>query len=158
MTDQHLQRLLPQIIDDLANQGWSRQGMRLPRPALAGEVVDDLRQEPLQVLVVHAPILPAPPAGPYNSRARQELFTRAVFALFMLLCSFAVSADDHARLYQAAGWPEQRAHFGEALKLAQQRYQGTLPPAVFQALVTNSNRRFEPAAMDQRAQAALRTA
>jgi hypothetical protein len=83
---------------------------------------------------------------------------RAVFALFMLLCSFAVSADDHARLYQSAGWPEQRAHFGEALKLAQQRYQGTLPPAVFQALVDNSNRRFEPAAMDQRAQAALRMA
>lgn len=81
---------------------------------------------------------------------------RAVFALFMLLCSFTVAADDHTRLYQSAGWPEQRDHFGEALKAAQQRYQPTLPPAVFQALVQNSNHRFEPAAMDQRAQAAFR--
>lgn len=30
MTDQHLQRLLPQIIDDLAGQGWSRQTHILP--------------------------------------------------------------------------------------------------------------------------------
>ncbi|MDG9927904.1 MULTISPECIES: hypothetical protein [unclassified Pseudomonas] len=82
---------------------------------------------------------------------------RAVFALFMLLCSFAVSADDYARLYQSAGWPDQRAHFGDALKAAQQRYQASLPPAVFQALVHNSNRRFEPTGMDQRALATLRT-
>ncbi|HSX71220.1 MAG TPA: hypothetical protein VLF16_09820 [Pseudomonas sp.] len=81
---------------------------------------------------------------------------RAVFALFMLLCSFAASADDHDRLYQTAGWPEQRAHFADALKAAQQRYQASLPPAVFQALVDNSNRRFAAAAMDRRAQAALR--
>ncbi|WP_043307981.1 DUF2059 domain-containing protein [Pseudomonas sp. ML96] len=82
---------------------------------------------------------------------------RVVFAVFLLLCSFAVSADDHARLYQSAGWPQQRAHFADALKAAQQRYQSSLPPAVFQALVDNSNRRFESTAMDQRAQAALRT-
>ena len=31
MTDQHLQRLLPQIIDDLASQGWSRQAHVLPQ-------------------------------------------------------------------------------------------------------------------------------
>ncbi|WJN59865.1 2OG-Fe(II) oxygenase [Pseudomonas sp. SO81] len=31
MTDQHLQRLLPQIIDDLASQGWSRQAHALPQ-------------------------------------------------------------------------------------------------------------------------------
>lgn len=43
---------------------------------------------------------------------------RVVFALFLLLCSVTVLADDHARLYQSAGWPEQRAHFGEALKAA----------------------------------------
>lgn len=81
---------------------------------------------------------------------------RAVFTLLMLLCSLPVIADDHARLYQAAGWPEQRAHFSDALQVAQQRYQGSLPPAVFQALVDNSNRRFEPQAMEQRAQSALR--
>lgn len=76
---------------------------------------------------------------------------RVVFALFLLLCSATVLADDHARLYQSAGWPEQRAHFGEALKAAQQRYQASLPPAVYQALVNNSDQRFAPAAMEQRA-------
>ena len=81
---------------------------------------------------------------------------RVLFACLMLLCSFAFAADEHARLYQSAGWPQQRAHFTDALKAAQQRYQGSLPPAVYQALVDNSNRRFEPAAMEQRAQAALR--
>lgn len=62
---------------------------------------------------------------------------RVVFALF-LLCSATVLADDHARLYQSAGWPEQRAHFGEALKAAQQRYQASLPPAVYQARRTTA--------------------
>ena len=82
---------------------------------------------------------------------------RAVFAVLMLLCSFAACADDYVRLYQEAGWPQQRAHFSDALKAAQQRYQGSLPPAVFQALVDNSDRRFAPAGMEQRAQAALRS-
>ena len=63
---------------------------------------------------------------------------RVVFALFLLLCSVTVLADDHARLYQSAGWPEQRAHFGEALKAAQQRYQASLPPADW-AKLTNSS-------------------
>lgn len=81
---------------------------------------------------------------------------RVVLSLFMLLCSFAVVADDHVRLYQSAGWPQQQGHFGEALSSAQQRYRNTLPPAVFQALVANSSQRFEPTAMGRRAQAALR--
>lgn len=82
---------------------------------------------------------------------------RAVFTLLLLLCSLSSVADEHASLYQSAGWAQQRAHFSDALVVAQQRYQGSLPPAVFQALVDNSNRRFEPRAMEQRAQAALRT-
>ncbi len=81
---------------------------------------------------------------------------RVVFACVLLLCSLTSYADEHARLYQAGGWPEQRAHFSDALTTAQLRYRDTLPPAVYQALVDNSNRRFEPQAMDQRAQAALR--
>ena len=60
---------------------------------------------------------------------------RAVLATLMLLCSFAFAADDHARLYQSAGWTEQRAHFSDALSAAQQRYRGSLPPAVFRTLV-----------------------
>ncbi|WP_271410174.1 hypothetical protein [Pseudomonas sp. Q1-7] len=81
---------------------------------------------------------------------------RLLFAVTLLLFGLPALADDHASLYQAAGWPEQRAHFNDALAAAQQRYQKTLPPAVYQALVDNSNRRFQPQAIDQRAQAALR--
>ncbi|MET1080336.1 MAG: DUF2059 domain-containing protein [Pseudomonas sp.] len=75
-----------------------------------------------------------------------------VFSLFTL----PVVADDHAQLYQLSGWPEQRAHFSDALQAAQLRYRNSLPPAVYQALVDNSNQRFAPQAMDQRAQQQLR--
>ncbi|MGH8355503.1 MAG: DUF2059 domain-containing protein [Pseudomonas sp.] len=81
---------------------------------------------------------------------------RALVACLLLLLSLPSLADDHAQLYRLAGWPEQRAHFHDALSAAQQRYRSSLPPAVYQALVDNSNRRFAPQAMDQRAQARLR--
>ncbi|MBM7062450.1 hypothetical protein JQX08_17185 [Pseudomonas sp. UL073] len=81
---------------------------------------------------------------------------RALIACVLLLLSLPGRADDHSQLYQAAGWPEQRAHFSAALQAAQQRYRASLPPAVYQALVDNSNQRFAAQAMDQRAQAALR--
>jgi hypothetical protein len=58
-------------------------------------------------------------------------------------------------LYQAGDWPEQREHFHDALKAAQTRYRNSLPPAIYQALVDNSNQRFAPTAMDQRALASL---
>ena len=78
--------------------------------------------------------------------------------LFALLLSFAlpVMAQDHQTLYESAGWPQQRDHFSQALKAAQQRYSSTLPPAVYQTLVDNSNRRFNPANMDRRALHSLR--
>ncbi|BBP80681.1 DUF2059 domain-containing protein [Pseudomonas sp. No.21] len=82
---------------------------------------------------------------------------RLLLAVTFLLIGLPALADDHASLYQAAGWPEQRAHFNDALAAAQQRYQKTLPPAVYQALVENSNQRFQAQAIDQRAQAALRS-
>ncbi|BBT14245.1 hypothetical protein WP8S17C03_02940 [Metapseudomonas otitidis] len=81
---------------------------------------------------------------------------RLLLAVTFLLLGLPTLADDHASLYQAAGWPEQRTHFTDALSAAQQRYQKSLPPAVYQALVDNSNRRFQGQAMDQRALAALR--
>jgi hypothetical protein len=59
-------------------------------------------------------------------------------------------------LYKVAGWAEQRAHFNDALSAAQQRYRNSLPPAVYQALVDNSNKRFAAQAMDRRAEAQLR--
>ncbi|WP_313025357.1 DUF2059 domain-containing protein [Pseudomonas lopnurensis] len=81
---------------------------------------------------------------------------RALLACVLLCFSLASFADIHEELYETAGWTEQRANFADALTAAQQRYQETLPPAVFQALVTNSNRRFASHAIDQRALRALR--
>ena len=80
---------------------------------------------------------------------------RLLFSLLML-CVAPAWADGHDQLYKVAGWADQRAHFNDALSAAQQRYQSSLPPAVFQALVDNSNQRFAPQAMDRRAEAQLR--
>lgn len=81
---------------------------------------------------------------------------RAFFALVLLFCSLPSQADEHSQLYEIAGWPQQRAHFNAALQAAQQRYRSSLPDAVYQALVTNSNQRFAPQAMDQRGEATFR--
>ncbi|KPA89542.1 MULTISPECIES: DUF2059 domain-containing protein [Pseudomonas] len=80
---------------------------------------------------------------------------RLLFSLLMF-CTMPAWADSHDQLYKVAGWPEQRAHFSDALGAAQQKYRNSLPPAVYQALVNNSNQRFAPQAMDQRAEAQLR--
>ncbi|WP_407293687.1 DUF2059 domain-containing protein [Stutzerimonas zhaodongensis] len=81
---------------------------------------------------------------------------RALIACVLLAVSLNTLADTYDELYETAGWTEQRANFSDALTAAQQRYKNTLPPAVFQALVTNSNRRFAVDAIDQRAKQALR--
>lgn len=73
-----------------------------------------------------------------------------------LLSSPSVFADAYLDLYNKAGWPQQQTHFSSALQQAQQRYQNTLPSAIYQALVDNSNQRFAAEAMQQRAQHALR--
>jgi hypothetical protein len=81
---------------------------------------------------------------------------RALLACVLFAFSLASQADPHRELYETAGWKDQRANFSDALTAAQQRYKNSLPPAVFQALVTNSNRRFAADAIDRRAQEALR--
>jgi hypothetical protein len=81
---------------------------------------------------------------------------RRLFFLLLMFCTMPAWADSHDQLYKVAGWPEQRAHFNDALKAAQQRYKNSLPPAVYDALVSNSNQRFAPQAMDQRAEQKLR--
>jgi hypothetical protein len=81
---------------------------------------------------------------------------RAFLLSLVLLLAWPALADDYQRLYQAAGWAQQRAHFRDALSAAQQRYRDSLPPALYQALVDNSNRRFAAQAMDQRALFSLR--
>lgn len=80
---------------------------------------------------------------------------RLLFSL-LIFCSIPAWADTYDQLYKVAGWPDQRAHFNDALSAAQQRYRNSLPPAVYQALVDNSSRRFAPEAMDKRAEANLR--
>ena len=82
---------------------------------------------------------------------------RRLFSLLlMMICTMPVWADSLDQLYKVAGWPDQRAHFTDAVSAAQQRYKNSLPPAVYQALVNNSNQRFQAQAMDRRAQAQLR--
>jgi hypothetical protein len=81
---------------------------------------------------------------------------RAITLALTMLFSLPSWADDVLRLYQAAGWAQQRMHFSDALQAAQERYRSSLPPAVYQALVSNSSQRFNPQAVDQRAQQGLR--
>jgi hypothetical protein len=55
---------------------------------------------------------------------------RRLFSLLLLMiCTMPVWADNLDQLYKAAGWPDQRAHFNDALSAAQQRYRNSLPPA-----------------------------
>ena len=72
---------------------------------------------------------------------------RRLFLLLMMFCTLPAWADNLDDLFTTAGWPEQRAHFVDALTAAQERYRNNLPPAVYQALVNNSNQRFAPDAM-----------
>ena len=81
---------------------------------------------------------------------------RRLFLLLMMFCTLPAWADNLDDLFTVAGWPQQRAHFNDALGAAQERYRNNLPPAVYQALVNNSNQRFAPAAMDQRAKDQMR--
>ena len=81
---------------------------------------------------------------------------RTLLAAVLLMFTLPSLADSYIDLYQAGGWPQQRAHFRDALSSAQQRYRNSLPPAIYQALVDNSNQRFTAAGMDQRALAGLR--
>lgn len=83
---------------------------------------------------------------------------RFVTTLGLLLLSIVAHADDYQRLWQAAGWPQQQAHFAQALGSAQQSYQSSLPPAVYQALLSSSNQRFASADVEQRALTDLRQA
>ncbi|PAA07371.1 hypothetical protein [Pseudomonas fragi] len=81
---------------------------------------------------------------------------RRLFLLLMMFCTLPAWADNLDDLFTVAGWPQQRAHFNDALGAAQERYRNNLPPAVYQALVNNSSQRFAPAAMDQRAKEQMR--
>lgn len=81
---------------------------------------------------------------------------RFLIVLCVLIGSPSVFADTYLDLYKKSGWPQQQEHFSSALQHAQQRYQDTLPSAIYQALVNNSNSRFAADAMQARGQKALR--
>ena len=81
---------------------------------------------------------------------------RRLFLLLMMFCTLPAWADNLDDLFTVAGWPQQRAHFNDALTAAQERYRNNLPPAVYQALVINSSQRFAADAMDRRAKAQMR--
>lgn len=81
---------------------------------------------------------------------------RFLLLIFVLVSSPSLWADTYLDLYKKSGWPQQQAHFSSALQHAQQRYQNTLPNAIYQALVDNSNNRFAADAMQVRGQKALR--
>ena len=55
---------------------------------------------------------------------------RRLLFVLMMLCTLPAWADSFDDLFQVAGWPEQRAHFNDALSATQERYRTTLPPAV----------------------------
>ncbi len=82
---------------------------------------------------------------------------RALVFGLLFFVSLSAHADTYLQLYQTAGWPQQRANFSEALAAAQQNYRNSLPPALFQMLLENSNRRFAPQAMEQRGVDSLRS-
>ena len=63
-----------------------------------------------------------------------------LFLLLMMICTTPVWADTLDQLYKVAGWPDQRAHFNDAVSAAQQRYRNSLPPAVYQEIGTASCR------------------
>ena len=60
-----------------------------------------------------------------------------------------------AALYQASGMNQHQEHFQFALKAAQQRYAQQLPTSVYETLVTQSDMRFAPKGMHDRALARL---
>ncbi|HFX1166904.1 TPA: phosphoglycerate dehydrogenase [Pseudomonas aeruginosa] len=101
-------------------------------------------------------VFPVEPKSNDEEFAAKGVSMRALLAFALLLVGLPALADPYQRLYQAAGWPDQRAHFSDALDAAQKRYQDKLPPALYQTLVDNSNRRFAPAEVDQRALNGLR--
>ncbi|MBB3104331.1 DUF2059 domain-containing protein [Azomonas macrocytogenes] len=82
---------------------------------------------------------------------------RAVLACLLLTFAFPSVADTYQKLYETAGWSDQRANFQDALEQAQQRYKATLPTALFQVLQQNSSQRFAPQAVDSRAVTSLRS-
>lgn len=72
----------------------------------------------------------------------------------LVLTTMSVRANTD-RLYELSGMATHQTHFQHALTAAQQRYAQQLPRNVYDSLVRQSNQRFAPQAMTDRAQARL---
>ncbi|MBQ0776191.1 MAG: DUF2059 domain-containing protein [Pseudomonas sp.] len=72
----------------------------------------------------------------------------------LALTTMSVRANTD-QLYQLSGMATHQTHFQHALTAAQQRYAQQLPRNVYESLVRQSNQRFAPQAMTDRAQARL---
>lgn len=83
------------------------------------------------------------------------LFGTVVLSLAVCL---PAQADVTQELYQATGMNQHQEHFQFALKAAQQRYSRQLPANLYQTLVEQSNQRYEPQGMRDRAMARLAVA
>lgn len=81
-------------------------------------------------------------------------FCAPLLSSALLLVSLNLQANT-AELYQVSGMHQHQEHFQQALQKAQQRYANQLPANVYQTLVRQSNQRFEPNAMHDRAQGRL---
>lgn len=86
----------------------------------------------------------------------RHILLRFLLCLMSLLVSLVapVHANTSA-LYEASGMAQHQQHFQAALTAAQQRYSQQLPAALRDALLRNSNQRFELTSMHERAQTRL---
>lgn len=73
-------------------------------------------------------------------------------ALALTTMNVRASTD---QLYELSGMATHQTHFQQALTAAQQRYAQQLPRNVYDSLVRQSNQRFAPQGMSDRAQARL---
>ncbi|WP_022961680.1 DUF2059 domain-containing protein [Halopseudomonas pelagia] len=79
-----------------------------------------------------------------------------IMSLLAALALTTMSARANTdRLYELSGMATHQTHFQHALTAAQQRYAQQLPRNVYESLVRQSNQRFAPQAMTDRAQARL---
>lgn len=81
-------------------------------------------------------------------------YTHALLCTSLLTLTGLANADTET-LYQTSGMKQHQSHFQQALQQAQQRYAQQLPANVHQTLVRQSNQRFAPEAMHDRAMARL---
>ena len=82
-----------------------------------------------------------------------HLLIMSLLAALILTTMTARANTD--QLYELSGMATHQTHFQHALTAAQQRYAQQLPRNVYDSLVRQSNQRFAPQAMTDRAQARL---